>query len=67
MDNKLRHRFDAKRTLDTPPGLSRRASDIKLNGSVIEELPKDNINMSPTTAFNQTLPSHDIHDIDKSR
>ena len=62
MDNKLRHRFDAKRTL----GLGRRGSDIELNGSVIEELPKDNINMSPTTAFNQT-PSHDIHDIDKSR
>ena len=66
MDNKLRHRFDAKRMLDTPPGLGRRGSDIKLNGSVVEELSEDNINMSPT-AFNQAPPSHDIHDIYKSR
>ena len=66
MDNKLCHRFDAKRTLDTPPGLGRWASDIKLNESVVEKLSEDNINMSPT-AFNQAPPSHDIHDIDKSR
>ena len=66
MDNKLCHRFDTKRMLDNPPGLGRRGIHIKVNRSVVKELSEDNINMSPT-AFNQAPPSHDIHDIDKSR
>ena len=66
MDNKLCHRYDAKRMIDTPPGLGRWGIDIEVKGSVVKELSEDNINMLPT-AFNQDTPSHDIHDIDKSR
>ena len=60
MDNQLHHRFDAKRMLDTPPGLGRRGIDIEVNRSVVKELSEDNINMS-LTAFNQAPPPVSQH------